>query len=58
MNAEWNENTVPSLTLEPDLNETPELVVAEEPSLQQPKAAEPVLTAEEQKIVDDFLRLL
>ena len=54
MNAEWNENTVPSLTLEPDLNETPELVVAEETSLQQPKAAEPVLTAEEQKIVDDF----
>lgn len=57
MNTEWNErkdSTIPSLTLEPDLNDGPELVVAEETALQQAKAAEPVLTAQEQKIVDDF----
>ena len=54
MNAEWNENTVPSLTLEPELNDAPELTVAEETGLQQPQSAEPVLTAEEQRMVDDF----
>ncbi|MGM9659655.1 MAG: toxic anion resistance protein [Faecousia sp.] len=54
MNAEWNENTVPSLTLEPELNDAPELAVAEETGLQQPQSAEPVLTAEEQRMVDDF----
>ena len=54
MNAEWNENTVPSLTLEPELNDAPELTVAEETGLQQPQSAEPVLTAEEQRIVDEF----
>ena len=56
MNTEWNErkdSTIPSLTLEPDLNDGPELVVAEETALQQTKP-ETVLTPEEQKIVDDF----
>ena len=53
MSTQWNEETIPSLTLEPDLNDAPELAVAEETAMQQtqPEAA---LTPEEQKIVDDF----
>ena len=53
MSTQWNEETIPSLTLEPDLNDAPELAVAEETTMQQtqPEAA---LTPEEQKIVDDF----
>ena len=55
MDAEFKfESTTPSLTLEPELETAPQLVVAEETELQQPKAAEPVLTAEEQKMVADF----
>ena len=56
MDAEYKEfaETTPSLTLEPELNDTPELVVAEETSLQQPQVAEPVLTVQEQKMVADF----
>ena len=53
MSTEWNKETIPSLTLEPDLNDAPELVVKEETVLQQTKP-ETVLTPEEQKIVDDF----
>ena len=53
MSTEWNKETIPSLTLEPDLNDAPELVVKEETALQQTKP-ETVLTPEEQKIVDDF----
>ena len=53
MSTEWNKETIPSLTLEPDLNDAPELVVAEETALQQTQP-ETVLTPEEQKIVDDF----
>ena len=45
---------VPSLTLEPELERAPQLAVAEEKEMQQPKIAEPVLTAEEQKMVSDF----
>lgn len=44
----------PSLTLEPELESATELVIPEEASLQQPKIAEPVLTAQEQKMVADF----
>ena len=53
MSTQWNEETIPSLTLEPDLNDAPELAVAEKTAMQQtqPEAA---LTPEEQKIVDDF----
>ena len=53
ISTQWNEETIPSLTLEPDLNDAPELAVAEETAMQQtqPEAA---LTPEEQKIVDDF----
>ena len=55
MNAEWNEkNNLPNLTLEPELEDAPELTVAQETAMQQTKSTEPVLTAEEQKLVDDF----
>ena len=53
MSTEWNKETIPSLTLEPDLGDAPELVVKEETALRQTKP-ETVLTPEEQKIVDDF----
>ena len=43
-----------SLTLEPELTETPALVPAQESAVAQTQPSEPVLTAEEQKIVDDF----
>ena len=50
-----NEQTTPiSLTLEPELNEPNALTVAEETAVAQPQPNEPVLTPEEQKIVDDF----
>ena len=53
MSMEWNEqNSVPSLTLEPDLSDTPELVVAETTTVQETK--QPVLTPEEQRVVDEF----
>ena len=45
---------VPSLTLEPELDAAPEMTVAEETSLQQPKVAEPVLSAQEQEMVNAF----
>ena len=59
MEAEFKDFTnekpaVPSLTLEPDLVSEPELMVVEETQLQQPKVAEPVLTPEEQQMVNDF----
>ncbi len=59
MDAEFKQFTeatpaVPSLTLEPELERAPQLAVAEEKEMQQPKIAEPVLTAEEQKMVSDF----
>ena len=43
-----------SLTLEPELIEAPALVPAQESAVAQTQPSEPVLTAEEQKIVDDF----
>ena len=43
-----------SLTLEPELTEAPALVPAQESAVSQTQPSEPVLTAEEQKIVDDF----
>ena len=53
MSTDWNKETIPSLTLEPELDDAPELVVKEETALQQTQP-ETVLTPEEQKIVDDF----
>ena len=52
MEENKKEIIVPSLTLEPDLDAAPEIVPLEEPEV--PKAAEPVLTAEEQAMVDAF----
>ena len=52
MEENKKEIIVPSLTLEPDLDAAPEIVPLEEPVV--PKAAEPVLTAEEQAMVDAF----
>ena len=52
MEENKKEIIVPSLTLEPDLDAAPEIVPVEEPAV--PKAAEPVLTAEEQQLVDAF----
>lgn len=43
-----------SLTLEPELTEASALVPAQESAIAQTQPSEPVLTAEEQKIVDDF----
>ena len=53
MSTEWNKETIPSLTLEPELDDAPELVVKEETALQQTQP-ETILTPEEQKMVDDF----
>ena len=53
MSTDWNKETIPSLTLEPELDDAPELVVKKETALQQTQP-ETVLTPEEQKIVDDF----
>ena len=59
MDAEFKNVTesapaAPSLTLELELDNTPELAVAEESSLQEQKIPAPVLTAEEQQMVNDF----
>lgn len=43
-----------SLTLEPELTEASALVPAQESAIAQTQPSEPVLTAEEQKIVDEF----
>lgn len=45
---------MPSLTLEPDLEEKTETVVAAAPVAETPKIPEPVLTPEEQQIVREF----
>ena len=52
MEENKKEIIVPSLTLEPDLEAAPEIIPVEEPAA--PKAAEPVLTPEEQQMVDAF----
>ena len=59
MDAEFKEYAesapiVPSLTLEPELETTPQPVVSEQTQLQQTQPAEPALTPEEQRMVDDF----
>ena len=46
------EEMTPSLTLEPELENVPELTVVEE--VKQPEVAEPVLSAEEQQMVTEF----
>ena len=49
-----NKPIVPSLTLEPDLVEAPQLAVAEETALQQPQVEEPALTPQEREMVAQF----
>ena len=51
---DFNKPIVPSLTLEPELEEAPQFAVAEETALQQPQVEEPVLTPEERQMVMDF----
>ena len=51
---DFNKPIVPSLTLEPELEEAPKFAVAEETALQQPQVEEPVLTPEERQMVMDF----
>ncbi len=53
MDNEWNELEEPQLTLEPDLEESVS-DAQPETALQQPKAAEPVLTEREKQMVDDL----
>lgn len=51
----FDQISVPGLTLEPELEDTPVLEVKEAAALkQQPAAKEPVLTETEQKMVSDF----
>lgn len=45
---------LPSLTLEPELEETPSFTVREETAVAQAQPNEPVLTEAEQKVVSDF----
>ena len=53
MSTEFNFDTTPSLTLEPELEPAPEIVaVPEEPA--QSAIPQPVLSPEEQKMVSDF----
>lgn len=51
---ENNKIAMPSLTLEPDLEEKSETAVAAAPVAETPKIPEPVLTPEEQQIVREF----
>ena len=53
MEENKKEFIVPSLTLEPELNDVVEVAPVEEKPVQ-PQMAEPVLTAQEQQMVDDF----
>lgn len=55
METEYTKNSsIPTLTLEPELETVPELAVVEETQLQEQKVPETVLTAEEQQVVDAF----
>ena len=51
---DFNKPIVPSLTLEPDLVEAPQLAVTEETTLQQPQVEEPALTPQEREMVAQF----
>ena len=51
---DFNKPIVPSLTLEPELEEAPQFAVAEGTALQQPQVEEPALTPQERQMVADF----
>ena len=48
------DNMPPSLTLEPELDETPQLEVAQETALRQTQPEEPALTPQEREMVNQF----
>lgn len=52
--TEMKNSSIPTLTLEPELETGPELAVVEETQIQEKKVPETVLTAEEQQVVDAF----
>ena len=54
MTAEFDFDTTPSLTLEPELETVVENTPKEEVQIQEPRMAKPVLTAQEQQLVADF----
>ena len=54
MTAEFDFDTTPSLTLEPELETVVENTHKEEVQIQEPRMAKPVLTAQEQQLVADF----
>lgn len=56
MNKEFTESTLNTsgLTLEPELESAPALIVTEASPVEQPKVTEPALTAEEQQMVAEF----
>ncbi len=54
MEHDFTKVETPSLTLEPELETKPETDLAPVAEAEQPKVPEPVLTPEEQQLVDDF----
>ena len=54
MNSEFTFDATPSLTLEPELEPIVEAAPQEEVQIQEPRMAQPVLTPQEQQIVNDF----
>lgn len=50
------EQSLPTLTLEPELEPIPQPEVAQETALSQPKVPEPVLTVQERQAIDEFAR--
>ena len=54
MENDMTKITAPSLTLEPELDTKPETDIAPQAAPEEPKVPEPVLSAEEQQLVNDF----
>ena len=54
MENDMTKIAAPSLTLEPELDSKPETDIASQAAPEEPKVPEPVLSAEEQQLVNDF----
>ena len=54
MENDMTKIAAPSLTLEPELDTKPETDIAPQAAPEEPKVPEPVLSAEEQQLVNDF----
>ena len=54
MENDMTKIAAPSLTLEPELDTKPETDIASQAAPEEPKVPEPVLSAEEQQLVNDF----